>query len=71
MLLFIVVLTSNPYILNFIYAHRKVFYGEYKCSGPGANRKGRVSWSRSLNDRQAKPFLSIAFIDGNKWLPKQ
>ncbi|KAH7404828.1 hypothetical protein KP509_15G045300, partial [Ceratopteris richardii] len=45
-----------------------VFYGEYKCFGPGANTSGRVQWSKQLTPEQAQPFLSIAFIDGNQWL---
>ncbi|KAH7421051.1 hypothetical protein KP509_13G038200 [Ceratopteris richardii] len=49
---------------------KKVFYGEYKCFGPGANRTDRVLWARELTPAQARPFLSIAFIDGKQWLPK-
>ncbi|XP_073044049.1 probable pectinesterase 53 isoform X2 [Primulina eburnea] len=45
-----------------------VFYGQYKCSGPGANHAGRVSWSRELTDEEAKPFISLTFIDGSEWV---
>ncbi|KAE8817657.1 putative pectinesterase 53 [Hordeum vulgare] len=45
-----------------------VFYGQYKCSGPGANHAGRVDWSRELTDEEAKPFISLSFIDGLEWL---
>ncbi|KAH6818273.1 Pectin lyase-like superfamily protein [Perilla frutescens var. frutescens] len=45
-----------------------VFYGQYKCSGPGANFAGRVSWSRELTDAEAQPFLSLTFIDGSEWI---
>lgn len=45
-----------------------VFYGLYKCSGPGASDKGRVSWSRDLSDQEAKPFVSTSFIDGASWI---
>lgn len=45
-----------------------VFYGEYKCSGPGSNQNGRVSWAHQLTDAQAGPFQSINFIDGSSWL---
>ncbi|KAH6555628.1 hypothetical protein KP509_13G037800 [Ceratopteris richardii] len=48
-----------------------VFYGEYKCFGPGANSAGRAKWSKQLTPEQAKPFLSVAFIDGNQWLVTQ
>ncbi|TVU20544.1 hypothetical protein EJB05_36757, partial [Eragrostis curvula] len=45
-----------------------VFYGQYKCAGPGANYAGRVQWSRELTDEEAKPFISLDFIDGFEWL---
>ncbi|XP_030541671.1 probable pectinesterase 53 isoform X2 [Rhodamnia argentea] len=45
-----------------------VFYGQYKCIGPGASFAGRVSWSRELTDEEAKPFLSLSFIDGSEWI---
>ncbi|KAI4377080.1 hypothetical protein MLD38_014766 [Melastoma candidum] len=45
-----------------------VFYGQYKCTGPGAGFTGRVAWSRELTDDEAKPFLSLSFIDGSEWI---
>ncbi|CAL9072101.1 unnamed protein product, partial [Musa textilis] len=45
-----------------------VFYGQYKCSGPGARYAGRVSWSRELTDEEAKPFITLSFIDGSEWV---
>lgn len=45
-----------------------VFYGQYKCSGPGANVTGRVSWSHELSDQEAAPFLSTSFINGENWI---
>ncbi|KAL6224092.1 hypothetical protein ACLB2K_002948 [Fragaria x ananassa] len=45
-----------------------VFYGQYKCTGPGAQYAGRVSWSRELTDEEAKPFISLTFVDGSEWL---
>lgn len=47
---------------------KTVYYAEYQCTGPGANRDGRVSWSKSLTTEQAKPFSTISFIDGQDWL---
>lgn len=49
---------------------RTVFYGEYKCFGPGANRQGREQWSYNLTAKQAKPFMTVDWIDGKDWLPK-
>ncbi|KAK7269586.1 hypothetical protein RIF29_22318 [Crotalaria pallida] len=46
----------------------RVYYGEYKCSGPGANLTGRVPWTRMLTDEEAKPFIGIQFIEGDTWL---
>ncbi|XP_061344488.1 probable pectinesterase 53 [Gastrolobium bilobum] len=46
----------------------RVYYGEYKCSGPGANLTGRVPWARMLTDEEAKPFIGIHFIEGDTWL---
>ncbi|KAJ7570000.1 hypothetical protein O6H91_01G103200 [Diphasiastrum complanatum] len=45
-----------------------VYYGQYKCSGPGANLAGRVYWSRELSDEEAQRFLHISFINGQWWL---
>jgi pectinesterase len=32
------------------------FYAEYKCTGPGAERSGRVKWSKELIDQEAKEY---------------
>ncbi|CAK9145251.1 unnamed protein product [Ilex paraguariensis] len=45
-----------------------VYYGEYKCSGPGANLSGRVPWSRALSDEEAMPFMGTYYVDGDTWL---
>ncbi|MCO5610665.1 hypothetical protein L7F22_064905 [Adiantum nelumboides] len=47
---------------------RTVYYGQYKCSGPGANQNGRVAWAHELSDAEAAPFQSLNFIDGASWL---
>ncbi|XP_027333082.1 putative pectinesterase 63 isoform X2 [Abrus precatorius] len=47
---------------------KTIFYGEYKCMGPGAASSGRVKFYRKLSYRQAKPFMSMAFIHGGKWV---
>ncbi|XP_068639692.1 probable pectinesterase 53 [Aristolochia californica] len=48
-----------------------VFYGQYRCTGPGADFAGRVSWSRELTSQEARPFLSLNYIDGYEWLELQ
>ncbi|GAB2291270.1 Putative pectinesterase 11 [Dionaea muscipula] len=45
-----------------------VWYGEYKCYGPGASRAGRVGWSRSLSSEDAAQFLTKDMIGGRGWL---
>eukprot|EP01018_Ginkgo_biloba_P027704 Gb_08496 [translate_table: standard] len=47
---------------------RTVYYGQYKCGGPGANTTGRVQWVRILSEKEARPFFTTSFIDGHKWL---
>ncbi|KAA3462406.1 putative pectinesterase 53 isoform X1 [Gossypium australe] len=46
----------------------RVYYGEYKCSGPGANLTGRVPWARILTDEEAEPFLGTYYVEGDTWL---
>ncbi|GFP93589.1 probable pectinesterase 53 [Phtheirospermum japonicum] len=49
---------------------QKVYYGEYKCSGAGANLTGRVPWARALTDDEAVPFIGTYYVDGDTWLIK-
>ncbi|XP_058084590.1 putative pectinesterase 63 [Magnolia sinica] len=48
--------------------HQTVFYGEYKCMGPGSSTSQRASFGKVLNDAQAKPFISMTFIRAATWL---
>lgn len=48
--------------------HSTVYYGEYQCYGPGANRTKRVEWSHSLSNNEATPFLTKDMIGGQGWL---
>ncbi|XP_076928249.1 putative pectinesterase 14 [Bidens hawaiensis] len=45
-----------------------VFFGEYGCSGPGANTTFRVPYVKTLTEEEATPFMDISFIDGNDWI---
>ncbi|KAG8039423.1 hypothetical protein GUJ93_ZPchr0034g18707 [Zizania palustris] len=45
-----------------------VFYGEYKCTGDGANMADRVPYARKLSDVQVLPYLNTSYIDGDRWL---
>lgn len=47
---------------------QSIFYGEYNCSGAGANMSMRASYVQRLNDTQASPFLNVSFIEGDQWL---
>ncbi|PIA27561.1 hypothetical protein AQUCO_07600018v1 [Aquilegia coerulea] len=44
-----------------------VFYGEYKCIGPGASN-GKRAIAKMLTDAEAKPYLDKTYINGDKWL---
>lgn len=33
-----------------------VYYAEWRCTGPGADRTGRVGWSRALTDAEAAEY---------------
>lgn len=35
-----------------------VYYAEWRCTGPGAVRQGRVEWSRELTDAEAAEYTS-------------
>ncbi|RLN30149.1 putative pectinesterase 53 [Panicum miliaceum] len=45
-----------------------IYYGEYRCSGPGALAHKRIGWSLILNDVQAKPFTGTHFVYGDSWI---
>ncbi|KAM3732437.1 hypothetical protein ACB098_11G061100 [Castanea mollissima] len=47
---------------------KTIFFGEYNCSGPGANMTMRPPYVIRLSDTQASPFLNVSFIDGDQWL---
>ncbi|KAK8949528.1 Pectinesterase QRT1 [Platanthera zijinensis] len=45
-----------------------VWFGEFNCSGSGADLSKRVSWARSLTYEETKPFLDKSYVDGDEWL---
>ncbi|TXG57738.1 hypothetical protein EZV62_015567 [Acer yangbiense] len=45
-----------------------IFYGEYNCSGAGANMTMRAPYVQRLNDTLASYFLNMSFIDAQQWL---
>jgi len=36
---------------------RTSFYAEWRCTGPGADRSGRVAWSHELSDEEAADYV--------------
>jgi pectinesterase len=45
---------------------KTAFYAEYKNTGPGADRSGRVAWSKALTDKEAAEYtLSNIFLAAN------
>ncbi|PIA36516.1 hypothetical protein AQUCO_03300002v1 [Aquilegia coerulea] len=49
----------------------KLYYGEYRNSGPGANLDRRVKWPgyHVMNSSEAESFTVANFINGDLWLP--
>ncbi|GJN25845.1 hypothetical protein PR202_gb13729 [Eleusine coracana subsp. coracana] len=48
-----------------------VYYGEFKCTGPGADarkKKQRVGWALDLTEEQAKPFIGTHYVFGDSWI---
>ncbi|XP_037492272.1 LOW QUALITY PROTEIN: pectinesterase PPME1 [Jatropha curcas] len=57
--------------LNFIFGSGKesfLEFGEFKNSGPGAAADGRVKFAKQLTEAEVKPFISLSYIEGSKWL---
>jgi len=45
-------------------------YGEYRCTGPGADRSQRVGWSRELTDEEARKYTVRNVLGGpDGWDP--
>ncbi|KAG2293407.1 hypothetical protein Bca52824_040076 [Brassica carinata] len=54
---------------NKVAAHDKtVFYGEYKCTGPGSHTAKRVPFTQDIDENEASRFLSLGYIQGSSWL---
>eukprot|EP01018_Ginkgo_biloba_P024847 Gb_27225 [translate_table: standard] len=47
---------------------RTVFFGVYKCYGPGAPAARGVSWAHELTPKEAKPFLVKSYVNGKHWI---
>lgn len=47
---------------------RTVFFGVYKCYGPGAAAAGGVSWVHELTPEEARPFLVKSYVNGRHWI---
>ncbi|KAL0401037.1 UNVERIFIED_CONTAM: Pectinesterase 2 [Sesamum latifolium] len=45
-----------------------VYFGEYHNQGPGADLSKRAPFAKQLSDAEVKPFISLAYIEGSKWL---
>lgn len=56
---------------------RTAYYAEWRCKGAGADRRGRVAWSRELTDTEASEYTPekiFAFKTGSEafredWMP--
>ncbi|KAK1588676.1 hypothetical protein Q3G72_025774 [Acer saccharum] len=47
---------------------KTVYFAEYKCSGPGANPSGHVKYTKQLLEAEVRPFISLGYIQGSKWV---
>ncbi|KAL1559340.1 pectinesterase [Salvia divinorum] len=47
---------------------RTSFFGEFKNEGPGSNFDKRVTFAKQLSEEEAKPFITLDFIDASSWL---
>lgn len=47
---------------------RTVVFGEFECSGSGANTTGRVPWLKRFTFEEIRPFLDLMFVNGEQWL---
>ncbi|KAL2897148.1 Pectinesterase PPME1 [Bienertia sinuspersici] len=47
---------------------KTIFFGEYKNTGPGADATKRVPYTKQLTDAEAKEFISMEYIEADKWL---
>jgi pectinesterase len=45
-----------------------VRFAEYENKGPGANMDKRAKFVKKLTDADAKPFISLSYIEASKWL---
>ncbi|MBC2899968.1 hypothetical protein CFC21_112785 [Triticum aestivum] len=45
-----------------------IYYGEFKCSGPGSDARKRVGWAVDLTEAQAKPFIGTHYVFGDSWI---
>ncbi|XP_076945355.1 pectinesterase 1-like [Bidens hawaiensis] len=45
-----------------------IFFGEFGNTGPSAVTDGREPYVKKLTLEEAKPFISLSYIEGSKWL---
>jgi hypothetical protein len=44
---------------------------EAECTGPGANRTGRVPWSKTLAGDELAKFVNVSYVSADGWLAAQ
>ncbi|KAJ8754882.1 hypothetical protein K2173_015394 [Erythroxylum novogranatense] len=50
------------------YRQKTAVFGEYSCTGRGADTSHRVPWLKAFTYAEVRPFLGMEFIGGQKWL---
>lgn len=52
------------------HAHKTAFYAEYNSTGPGANKRNRVKWSKQLSEKKAAHYTAENILKGSDgWNP--
>ncbi|GAA0151930.1 hydrolase [Lithospermum erythrorhizon] len=50
------------------FRQKTVMFREYQCKGKGADRRYRVPWAKALTYPEARNFLNMQFVEGERWL---
>lgn len=63
-----IVTLNNTFFLFVLLLYRTVLFGEYKCWGPGSKSSERVKYSKQLSYEEVEPFVSLGYVQSEKWL---
>ncbi|KAL4369329.1 hypothetical protein GQ457_05G001590 [Hibiscus cannabinus] len=55
---------------DYVHHEENLMYVEHGCSGAGAGTSGRVPWMTQLSAAQLNQFVSLSYIDKDRWIEK-